>query len=290
MGAKSSKETKSLTTGKDTATLPNGTVLTERVSVGRTGREWHLPFEVKLDRTATSDRSSAVQVSWYRSEDSIVRMTCEFLRTNDPKTYHELHKHLKSHLPTHPDFPEDRRVARDAVAPLPPEASTLRAPREQTTPPSKSASFSITIPDIGPNHWAYKRHSTVGNYCSEKSGNKDEMIDLEVAQDVKAITRYLKLYQELTESVRGKNLWKATRYAAVRDPYLTCLEICVGELQTPSHFLALVHYGMGLHMMYEWNLPWDKRDFPKKVPRELASALRQSFRTLARLYREDFCS
>ena len=290
MGAKPSKENGRLAPNGDTARIPDKTVLTDSISKGRTGREWHLPFEAALDRKAISPSSSAVQIVGYRTEDTVVRLTCEFLRKHTPETYKKLYEQLQSHLPTHPDFPEARRAARDAVKPSQQSGDIEKTSRVDKELFSKKASFTITVPELGSDHWAYKRHTNIGNYCTEKSGARQDLMTREGAQDIESIKHYLTCYQALAHEVRGRTLWEATRHAALRDPYLTCMEICVGELQIPSHFLSFVHYGMGLHMMYELSMPWKENAFPKQVPRELISALRESFKSLAQLYREDFCS
>jgi hypothetical protein len=290
MGVKSSKEMGGLISSGDLARVPDKTILTDSISTGRTGREWHLPFEAVLDRKAASARSSAVQIAAYRGEDSIARLTCEFLRKHAPDTYKTLYEQLQSHLPTHPEFPETRRAARDGVPPSERRNNSDKPSGVDNKKFSKQARFEITVPELGPDHWAYKRHANIGNYCTEKSGARHDLIALEGAQDIESIKHYLTCYQALAQEVHGQTLWKATRHAAVRDPYLTCMEICVGELQIPSHFLSLVHYGMGLHMMYELSMPWEESAFPKRVPRKLISALRESFESLAQLYREDFCS
>lgn len=289
MGAKPSKENKDLSSRTDLALLPDGTTLTDSVSIGRSGREWHLPIEAKLNRQNASTRCSAAQVTTYYGADTIVRLTCEFLGKHAPETYTKLYAELQNLFPTHSEFPEACRAARDGIRPFkqPDHFDQTLQTHEQRS--SYKASFSIVVPEIGPDHWAYKRHATVGNYCTDKSGPRGELVSAEVQQDVASIKHYLTCYKALAEEVRGKTLWKATRHAAQRDPYFTCMEICIGELQTPSHFLSLVHYGMGLHMMYESSMAWKRRDFPKRVPQELISALKESFKTLAKLYREDFC-
>jgi hypothetical protein len=66
------------------------------------------------------------------------------------------------------------------------------------------------------------------------------------------------------------------------------MELCVGELQIPSHFLSLIHYGIGLHFMHEQSLPWDRKLWRNYSHKQLHETLKESFRELARLYREDF--
>lgn len=290
MGTKQGNENKTANASLSTLSVPNGTVLTERISVGRTGREWHLPFEAIFDRTKISERSSAVKVEKYFTEDVIARMTCEFLRKHAPEVYRALYTELKSYYPTHPKYPESHRAARDGVKPFPAASSNAAATTDSKKTLGRQAPFTFEVPKLGRDHWAYVCHKTLGNYCDEKSGDEKKLKKAEVKQDTESITGYLEAYRELAKDVRGRNLCKATREALTRSPYLTCMELCVGELHIPSHFLAFVHYGIGLQIMYELSMPWDKRDFPKAVPRKLVSALRESFRTIARLYREDFCS
>ena len=269
--------------------LTAGTVLTDAVSVGRTGREWHLPFDATFNQANISARSSAIEITKHPDEVRLIRATCEFLRAHAPAEYSVLHARLGHYRPPHPSYPEAHREAREHVKPFSHDDVQPRHDKHRDKEFPDRAPFTVLIPDIDSEHWAYKRHHTVGNYQTEKSGERQELADMEVKQDVAAMTYYLKKYQALAESVDGKKLWRATFEPGFRDPYFTCMELCVGEAQIPSHFLSLIHHGIALHLMYELSLPWAKKDIPKSVSPEFVDAFKSTFKALARLYREDFC-
>ena len=289
MGTQPSSDRKLQQPHGESSRLAAGTVLTDAISVGRTGREWNLPFEAKFIQAMISERSSAIEISKGPDETKLIRATCEFLRDYAPAKYSELHSCLAKFRPTHPTYPEAHRDARDKVVPSSPGSVGLqRDDGEQRELPQR-APFTMLIPEIDSEHWAYKRHRNVGNYCTTKSGERETLAEQEARQDVGAMTYYLTNYQTLANSVDGQKLWKATFEPGFRDPYYTCMELCVGEAQIPSHFLSLIHHGIALHMMYELSLPWDKKHRPKGVSPELIDALKGCFEALARLYREDFC-
>jgi hypothetical protein len=118
MRAKPSKDNKDLSSRSDLALLPDGTTLTDSVSIGRSGREWHLPIEAKLNRQNASPRCSAAQVTTYYGADTIVRLTCEFLRKHAPESYTKLYAELQNLFPTQSEFPEACRDARDGIRPF----------------------------------------------------------------------------------------------------------------------------------------------------------------------------
>ena len=267
-----------------------GTVLTDAISVGRTGREWQLPFEATFNQANISERSSAIKISKHSDETTLIRATCEFLRDHAAAEYSVLHRCLAKFRPTQSSFPEAHREARDAVRPSPPSIVASGSEKRGDKKLPHRAPFTMIMPEIDSQHWAYKLHHNVGNYQTEKSGDRITLAQKEVEQDVGAMTYYLKKYQALAESVEGRKLWKATFEPGFRDPYYTCMEICVGEAQIPSHFLSLIHHGIALQMMYELSLPWDKKNIPKSVSAEFIDAFKNTFEALARLYREDFCS
>jgi hypothetical protein len=249
-------------------------------------------------RRTTPDRDfpSGIEIKRFVSDEStVVRQTCQFLRQHAPELYKEMYSHLQHLRPVDPNTPwsEDgiikRRLARIGIEPL------RRGERDATSAPrdikdeGRKAPFTFRMPEIDEGHWAISVHHNPGNYMTTKSGDRKQLCDEELQSDMEAIRNYLSDYRKLAKEVTGRNVWKATYDPSFRDPYYTCMEICIGEAHTPSHFLALVHYGIGLHFMYEQTFEWEKRDNPKSVSPNLIDALKEGFRTLARLYREDFC-
>lgn len=270
----------------DEIRLPSDDVrLTERVSVGRTRREWHLPFEAKLSSSRSPAGQRYIEVP-FLLEASVVQSTCEFLRKHAPREYAQLWKGLQAALPVNPKRPESVRVAREGVKPdsSRSEQDSERGVRREVP---LHAPFSPRVPTLDKEHWAYKRHQHVGNYCSHLSGDPVILAKEEAEQDVQSILYYLEKYRTLATEVTGKNLWAATKEPNFRDPYYTCMELCVGEAQIPSHFLSFVHYGIGLQMMYEVSLPWKTKGATSHP--QLLEPFKDSFRAVARLYREDFC-
>ena len=290
MGTQPSNDKKGTHSHGEGSGMSGTTVLTDAVSVGRTGREWHLPFEAQFNQAHLSERSSAIEISKNPDETKLIRATCEFLRDHAPAEYLVLHKLLSQFRPIHPVYREAHREARDKVQPASPHVATSQSDKLEDKNLPVRAPFTMLIPDIDAEHWAYKRHYNVGNYQTTKSGDRQTLSQQEATQDVGAMTYYLKKYNALAESVDGRKLWKATFEPGFRDPYYTCMELCVGEAQIPSHFLSLIHHGIALHMMYELSLPWKEKNIPKGVSPEFIDALRNAFEALARFYREDFCS
>jgi hypothetical protein len=66
------------------------------------------------------------------------------------------------------------------------------------------------------------------------------------------------------------------------------MEIVKQEANPPEHFYALIHYGMGLHMLYELSLARKAKDAPTTMAK-LTDVLQRSFKAIARAYRQDFC-
>jgi hypothetical protein len=295
MGAKQHNDRKHAASELGALQVPSGTLLTDPISVGRSGREWHLHLQAR--RTIPNrDCPSGIEIKRFFSDEStVVRQTCQFLRQHAPELYKEIHSHLQHLRPVDPNTPwsEDgitkRRLARLRIEPLLEEergaTKMLKEPQDE----GRKAPFTCRMPEIGEGHWAIPVHHNPGNYMTTKSGDRKEMSDEELQSDMEAIKNYLREYKKLAKEVSGRNVWRATYDPSFRDPYYTCMEICIGEARIPSHFLALVHYGIGLHFMYEQTLEWEKRENPKSVSPNLIDALKESFRTLARLYREDFC-
>lgn len=125
------------------------------------------------------------------------------------------------------------------VQPASPHVATSRSDKLEDKNLPGRAPFTMLIPDIDSEHWAYKCHYNVGNYQTTKSGDRQTLSQQEVAQDVGAMTYYLKKYHALTESVDGRKLWKATCKFGFRDPCYTCMELCVGEAQIPFHSFTM---------------------------------------------------
>jgi hypothetical protein len=273
----------------DRLSQSRGIVITETLSQGATGRLWHLPFEGTLKREdSRAPTGSTISIS-VPIEGIVVRKTCEFLREHAPGLYRQLWHQCKAAYPIDPNFPQTTRIAREIVNPIqsiPREARSAESTRDDDI--LRKAPFSLKTPSIGADHWAYQRHLNPGHFITAKSGDLKELSTLEAKSDVRAILEYISRYSELASDIKGKNLWRATHEPDFRSPYFTCMELCIGELQVPSHFLSLIHYGIGLHFMHEQSLPWQRKIWRNYAHKQLHETLKESFRELARLYREDF--
>lgn len=295
MGAKQRHDKDPLSSGLDALKVPLGTVLTEPISVGRSGREWRL--HLQAHRVAISEDSpSGIEIKRFFSDEVVViRQTCEFLREHAPSVYKDIYNLLRDVRPVDPNTPwsEDiclkRRMARILVKPAARDEKGTESSGIKTEETRRRAPFTFQDLKIDDDHWSIPVHRNPGNYTTRRSGDPEKLSDWELASDIESIQMYLSEYKKLANDVSGRNVWSATYDPGFRDPYYTCMAICIGEAHLPSHFLALVHYGIGLQFMYERSLEWEKRKNPKSVSSDLIDALKDGFRSLARLYREDFC-
>lgn len=295
MGTKPTNKINSASQDLGELRVAQGVALTDSVTIGRTGREWRLYIEAKKC-SVSRDTPSGIDITRrVTDEATVVRDTCEFLRQHAPALYRELYDHLFKLRPVDPNTPYKdegntaKRLARFDVKPLEQKDLSFAEDKSEVLEGRGNTSFEVPKIKIRKGHWARDVHDNTGNYTTEKSGDRAELRRTERESDIGSIKEYLKNYRKLARHVSGESLWLATYEPSFRDPYYTCMQLCIGEAQMPSHFLALIHYGIGLHMMYEQSLSWKKRDNPKSVPSALIDSLKDSFDTLARLYREDFC-
>ncbi len=204
--------------------------------MGRTGRELRLPFEARFNQATISERSSAIEISKNPAETKLIRATCEFLRDHAPAEYVVLHKLLSQFRPIHPVYREAHREARDKVQPASPHVATSQSDKLEDKNLPVRAPFTILIPDIAAEHWAYKRNYNVGNYKTTKSGDRQTLSQQESAQDVGALTYYLKKHHAPAESVDGRKLWKATFEPAFRNPYYTGIDALRNAFEALARF------------------------------------------------------
>ncbi|MEY4668356.1 MAG: hypothetical protein RL518_1055 [Pseudomonadota bacterium] len=225
-------------------------------------------------------------------DTEIVRETCEFLRKRQPLLYRVLWDELQRCMPLRANPLLSTRKTRDEIPPLAPDGVSPHSESAHASPSSerRSTPYTLSFPTIGKGHWAYSKHRHVGNYERPRSEAEAQAgARLEGKLDIKSITRYLKSYEKLSRDVSGKNLWKATRHAASdRGPYDTTMTIVQQTANPPEHFYALIHYGMGLHMLYEQSLH-RKPDTAPAPMAKVTGILRECFKAIARMYREDFC-
>jgi hypothetical protein len=115
----------------------------------------------------------------------------------------------------------------------------------------QSAPRCIEVPVINKDHWAYKAHFNVGHGISIVKSEEDRIgqSTFEAVTDTGAILDYIRAYAELAQNYSGDNLYRAVDCAAFRDPYYSCMEVCLLELKLPGHFIALIHYGIGVYKL-----------------------------------------
>jgi hypothetical protein len=276
--------------GEGALDRPRDAVVTETISRGATGRHWHLPFTGTLQRCNPERGEGPISIT-IPDEAMVIRRTCEFLRDNAGDLYRQLWRLMRLEYPANGQWPDVRRLARDVVHPD--TKGTLTYKDTQAHNPAAHSQRPGPIPSrlsigtIDKDHWVYRRHHEPGHYISARSGDPSELARREAEHDINTIVDYIERYEKLSKEVKGKTLWRATHEPGFRDPYLTCMELCL-EMQVPSHFLAFIHYGIGIQLMHETSLPWERKFWHSANHKALHDTIKDSFRALARLYREDF--
>lgn len=269
--------------------LPQTSVRSER-----SGRTWKLPLSIEHSKPPPVGHqwSGPYSVN-FPSEREIIQNTCEFLREHAPHVYKRLYLAMKATHPGDPMYPN--RQVRLAVEPDQASSETAEKGRPSRAGDTlRQVNFSFTPPKLGPSHWAFKRHQHLNRNEKVDPANEQEIAKRskkEAQADTGEMTRYLEGYKELFADISGKKLWQATYDADVsKGPYLTCMEVVLEHVPrgAATSVLSFVHLGIGLHLMHELSLPWEApsgRSFEYKV---LHESLKDSFRALARLFREDF--
>jgi hypothetical protein len=265
--------------------MPESTSLVDRVILGASGREWTLPFDAVVHTGSTSptfmgglDRDVAAQ-------------TCAFLKRTTPKLFDEwrtafINRHRLTENPNNNYYikPVSACLADTTLlASVSLPTAEPAALRKAVAPPPTS----VDVPEITPDHWYYKRHFNPGSYTAPTLHSESASLS-EVRQDITSLHSYLTRYNELAHSTGGKELFEATTWAAFRAPYYSCMEMCIRDLQLPSHFLSMIHHGIGAHFAIGQEfIAWDQ---PTKSERhrELLDKTHEIFNTIAAMYREDF--
>jgi hypothetical protein len=202
-----------------------------------------------------------------------------------------LWEELQKHKPLHENPLFETRSVRDSVPPHggATERSPTAAPHSETEKELRATPYVLALPKIDEAHWAYARHAQVGHYARPRDKAEELAAKREEGRlDIAVINDYLKAYRDLAEDISGKNLWRATRHPEDRSPYYTTMEIVKQEANPPEHFYALIHYGMGLHMLYELSLARKPENAPPGMAK-LTGLLQRSFKAIAKAYRQDFC-
>jgi hypothetical protein len=261
--------------------------LVERISVGATSREWRLPFDARISPGSKSPTFIGP------NESEVARNACEFLGTNAPQIFTPW---KASYFAAYPEREAAATSARHFNLPVASRALIEIEPKhelDKDTPSIISRRHplapprAIELPDITDQHWYYKRHFNIGNYVMGARDPHAASV-IEAQQDVASLRHYLSRYDELAKNTTGQNLFEATTWAAFRAPYFSCMEMCIKDLQLPSHFLALIHYGIGAHLAIGQRFPtWNASNLPPQEDSFLKKT-HAVFSAIAAMYREDF--
>ena len=264
--------------------FPATTSASDEPALSERRADWVAPEPFRSD-AASGEITTCVR------HTEIVRQTCEFLRRREPHLYKELWEELQKRKPAHENPLLETRQVRDSVPPDAgvAECSPTAAPHSTVKKELRATPYSLALPRIDKKHWAYARHAQVGHYARPRDKAEEQAAIREEGRlDKAVINSYLQAYRDLGEDLSGKNLWRATRHPEDRSPYYTTMEIVKQEANPPEHFYALIHYGMGLHMLYELSLARTSENAPPAMAK-LTGLLQQSFKAIAKAYRQDFC-
>ena len=255
--------------------------------LGATGRVWSMPVDLRLSGPWNPTDPSLVTTWRGLDEYYVSRVTCEFLREVSPVLYREWHsaavglaKRVLSERVSH-----TKHGAHGLLETHPHEA-VQRLFQQQPRPVPQPCRISFEPPDLKPGHWLYERHSDAGNFVTRAVGKAGRRAEAE--SDCESISEYLVNYKKLTEELTGKRLFEATKGVEFRDPYTSCIELCLLELKLPSHFMALIHVGIGVQLALGGKLKsWDGIGV-SRADDDAYLTSKRIFREVARLWREDF--
>jgi len=259
----------------------------ERSTRGLSGRIWTLAVDVEV--SGPWDPRNRAQVTTWRgmSEHAVAKHACEFLRQHEPDLYAKWHSDVE-HVARRARALKASllETGEDAMLKTRPEDSSVAFLSMPAPPGRPQEDVSIELPKIKPGHWLYERHRNAGNGVTRRATAED--CDMEARQDVDSILHYLKAYESLAGERIGRRLFEASAGAQFRDPYSSCMELCLFELKLPAHFMALVHYGMGVHFSVgDAFKHWDGRRVDNRDAEAFLSTKR-IFRQLMKLWNEDF--
>lgn len=206
-------------------------------SRGATDRVWAMPYA--LHRSASMDPADPMLQIHIR-EGSCIQETIAFLGTHAPAPLQTWIDGMRGKLDESYE-PLIRAALEYKRAPQPHE---VRYGAERVAAPHE-----VIVPHLTEQHWAYQRHFNAGRQINSFD-DYNEVSREEVRQDIGSIRRYLQEYARLATSYSGAQLFDATDTPKFTDPYYTCIDLCVFDCKLPSHFLALIHYGIGLQFLW----------------------------------------
>ena len=250
----------------------------QSATVGTTGRVWILPFQ------ALSVEYSAIPIFVGSSEMSTAANTRDFLALHAPDELADLRDEFQKFIRTpHGEWLNaTHRMLID-----PDGCAHLMCPLQRTPrPPEYPPPSQVSTPTITPDHWYYRRHFNPGSYAAPTHHPERSSIN-EVEQDISSLTHYMNAYDTLARQLSGKHLFAATLGAEYRTPYYSCMQMC-GELGVPGHFLAMIHHGIGIHMLIGQGFTFGRQHDLTSDQESLRRMADKMFEKVVTLYKEDF--
>ena len=224
----------------------------------------------RIHRSASMEASDPMLQVSARTEDCI-GTTIAFLAHHAPKDLRVWIDGVEGRLDT--PYEKIIRAALEYQGTQNIVATTI----DKEPPPAPSE---VPIPTLDKHHWAHQRHFNPGRQRNHFDDYNEVSTD-EVRQDIGTIRRYLQEYDRLAKHYSGVSLTDATDCPKFSDPYHTCIDVCVFDIKLPSHFLALIHYGIGLQFLWQ-----TARNTPDR--RLAEHTLAPLFERLTEFYVEDF--
>lgn len=253
------------------------------------GRIWEIPFQI-THREPFDPNTEIMQI--FPSEPIVIRAATEFGLRYAPEHMRDFISCLKVfqsgwQLKIGLEVLSGKHSEIPAYKNSIPVVVTERAPRH------------VDVPEISNSHWAYHRHFSPGHGINYRLTEEQWLAasHAEASSDVNIICSYIRHYDQLARRYDAESLMKAVYFASFRDPYTTCMQICVMDLKFPPHFVSLIHYALGLHFLSEGGVgSWKDGGSAclRYTPTEQAvrkAAYRSGerlFTELLRMYLEDF--
>ena len=251
---------------------------TERVpqhTIGRSGRVWSLPGPYEVPNV------SGCLPHMLANESAVVDNLVLFLAQNAPELSFMWQGELMQRgldSATRLNAAYGRLLEKDRLQAIP------EAPRD-------FAPTRVAIPSLGERHWAWQRHYELGHGVSSslfdpqpgetaaqamtREAKLHRERSAEAGSDLATITDYLSRYHELAACCTGERLARAVEGSLLKAPYQTCMQICLLDLGLPAHFMALIHYGMGVEFVMRG---------------DSCAGAKGTLDRLAKLYQDDFAA
>ena len=209
-------------------------------TAGVSDRVWKLPFTTQAATVFVPGQHS-IQICLGTVE--VMTASAEFLAKYNRPLMERLSAALEQRCGR---LTPESTITRWALETAHERAAQERAAAIPSAEPIPSA---ITAPKIPREHWAYKRHQNVGNGISYNMSDaqREAAEHAEAASDIGGILGRIGGYSKLSKNYSGQLLYESVSgYSQFKDTYATCMTLCAIDLSLPAHFMALIHYGIGL--------------------------------------------